>query len=98
MIEIMVDGIGILEDKLSVGDIIKVQFVTEDTDSKALGGSNLERSGYYLIQNCRHIFADERHDAVLMICKVAQTKIVNDDSLYEPSELSEVVVTAQRRE
>ena len=97
MIEIMVDGIGILEDKLSVGDIIKVQFVTEDTESRALGGSNLERSGYYLIQNCRHIFAEERHDVVLMICKVAQTEIINDDSLYEPSELSEVVVTAQRR-
>ena len=98
MLEIVVDGIGILEDKLSVGDIIKVQFVTEDTESKALGGSNLERSGYYLIQNCRHIFERERHDAVLMICKVAQTEIVNDDSLYEPTELSEVVVTAQRRE
>ena len=97
MIEIMVDGIGILEDKLSVGDIIKVQFVTEDTESKALGGSNLERSGYYLIQNCRHIFETERHDAVLMICKVAQTKIENDDSLYEAPELSEVVVDAQRR-
>ena len=81
MLEIEVDGIGILEDELSVGDIIKVRFVTEDLESKTLTGSNLERSGYYLIQNCRHIFTRERHDAVLMICKVAQTDIVNDSSL-----------------
>ena len=81
MLEIEVDGIGILEDELSVGDIIKVRFVTSDLESKTLTGSDTERSGYYLIQNCRHIFTRERHDAVLMICKVAQTDIVNDSSL-----------------
>ena len=81
MLEIEVDGVGILEDELSVGNVIKVHFLTEDTASDTLTGSNTERSGYYLIQNCRHIFDRERHDAVLMICKVAQTDIVNDDSL-----------------
>ena len=81
MLEIEVDGIGILEDELSVGDIIKVRFVTSDLESKTLTGSNTERSGYYLIQNCRHIFTRERHDAILMICKVAQSDIVNDSSL-----------------
>jgi len=80
-LEIETDGIGILEDKLSVGDIIKVRFVTEDTASKTLTGSNEERSGFYLIQNCRHIFSRERHNAILMICKVAQTNIVNDSSV-----------------
>ena len=81
MLEIEVDGIGILEDELSVGDIIKVRFVTENLESKTLTGSNIERSGYYLIQNCRHIFTRERHDAILMISKVAQIDIVNDSSL-----------------
>jgi len=81
MLEIEVDGIGILEDELSVGDVIKVRFVTEDLTSKTLTGSNKERSGYYLIQNCRHIFSRERHDAILMICKVAQSEIVNDSSV-----------------
>jgi hypothetical protein len=81
MLEIEVDGIGILEDELSVGDVIRVRFVTEDLTSKTLTGSNKERSGYYLIQNCRHIFSRERHDAILMICKVAQSEIVNDSSL-----------------
>ena len=81
MLEIEVDGVGILEDELSVGNVIKVHFLTEDLSSTTLTGSNTERSGYYLIQNCRHIFDRERHDAVLMICKVAQTDIVNDDSL-----------------
>ena len=80
-LEIEVDGIGILEDELSVGDIIKVRFVTEDLSSTTLTGSNTERSGYYLIQNCRHIFSRERHNAILMICKVAQTNIVNDSSV-----------------
>jgi hypothetical protein len=81
MLEIEVDGIGILEDELSVGDIIRVRFVTENLESKTLTGSNTERSGYYLIQNCRHIFTRERHDAILMICKVAQSEIVNDSSM-----------------
>ena len=81
MLEIEVDGIGILEDVLSVGDIIKVRFVTEDLSSTTLTGSNTERSGYYLIQNCRHIFNRERHDAVLMICKIAQADILNDNSM-----------------
>ena len=81
MLEIEVDGIGILEDELSVGDIIKVRFVTEDLSSTTLTGSNTERSGYYLIQNCRHIFNRERHDAVLMICKIAQADILNDNSM-----------------
>lgn len=81
MLEIEVDGIGMLEDELSAGDIIKVRFVTEDLTSKTLTGSNTERSGYYLIQNCRHIFTRERHDAILMICKVAQSEIINDSSL-----------------
>ena len=83
MIEITVDGIGILEDKLSVGDVIKVRFVTEDLTSNTISGSNLERSGYYLIQNCRHIFNRERHDAVLLISKVAELIIVNDNSTSE---------------
>jgi hypothetical protein len=83
MLEIEVDGIGILEDVLSVGDIIKVRFVTEDLSSTTLTGSNTERSGYYLIQNCRHIFNRERHDAVLMICKIAQDGIGNDNSMDE---------------
>ena len=77
MIEIEVDGIGLLEDELSVGNLIKVRFVTENIqEDNPDTQSNEERSGYYLIQNCRHVFTRERHDAVLMICKVAESSIV----------------------
>ena len=77
MIEIEVDGIGLLEDELSVGNLIKVRFVTENIqEDNPDTQSNEERSGYYLIQNCRHVFTRERHDAVLMICKVAENSIV----------------------
>ena len=83
MLEITIDGFGILEDRLSVGDVIRVRFATEDLDSRTLSSSNLERSGFYLIQNCRHLFSRERHDAVLLISKVVDTDIVNDDSQRE---------------
>jgi hypothetical protein len=81
MLEINIDGVGLLEDKLSVGDIIKINFLTADTGTGIDVGSNTQRSGFYLIQSCRHIFGIERHNAVLFISKIAETDIVNDDTL-----------------
>ena len=77
MLEINIDGIGLLEEKLSVGDIIKVRFLSADTDPDVPVGSNTERSGFYLIQSVRHIFGIERHNAVVFISKVAETDIVD---------------------
>ena len=81
-LSVTVDGIGVLEDQLSVGDVIKVNFLTADTENYATSGSNTERSGFYLIQKTRHIFRGG-HNVVLSICKVAQTDIVNDTSLFD---------------
>ena len=61
----------------SVGDIIKVRFLSADTDPDVPVGSNTERSGFYLIQSVRHIFGIERHNAVVFISKVAETDIVD---------------------
>ena len=77
MLEINIDGIGLLEEKLSVGDIIKVRFLSADTDPDVPVGSNTERGGFYLIQSVRHIFGIERHNAVVFISKVAETDIVD---------------------
>jgi len=77
MLEIDIDGIGLLEEEISVGDVIKVRFLISDTDTSVDVGSNTERSGFYLIQSVRHIFGIERHNAVLFISKVAEIDIVN---------------------
>ena len=81
-LSVTVDGVGILEDQLSVGDIIKVNFLTADTENYTTSASSIERSGFYLIQKTRHIFGS-RHNVVLSICKVAQTETVNDNSLWD---------------
>ena len=81
-LSVTVDGVGILEDQLSVGDIIKVNFLTADTENYTTSASSIERSGFYLIQKTRHIFGS-RHNVVLSICKVAQTDTVNDNSLWD---------------
>jgi len=82
MLEINIDGIGLLEDRLSVGDIIRIRFLTSDTERDAEINEGTERSGYYLIQNCRHIFTRERHNAVLFVSKIAASDIANDGSVF----------------
>lgn len=88
-IDITVTGITLLKEKLGVGDIIELVFKTSNTDNFSEVNSNTERSGYYLIQACRHIMKGSVHDAVLSVCKVAETKIVVVNNPYEDSFLDD---------
>lgn len=83
MIDITVSGVSLMKDKLSVGDVIELVFKNSDTENYEAAENNLERSGYYLIHCCRHIFKGPDHSSILTLSKVRDTNLVSVKSPWE---------------
>jgi len=73
MMEVIVPGAGFLISQASVGDIIRINVISDiidtETDSLKL---DLLRSGDFLIYNVRHNFRDTRHDVAMTVCKITR--------------------------
>jgi hypothetical protein len=76
MIEVVLPGITFLaalgpgNSGVSVGDIIKVDFLNSDVNEDKEETYNLERSGYYLVNKCRNLFRDTTHEVIISISKL----------------------------
>lgn len=73
MMEVIVPGAGFLISQASVGDIIRIDVLSDVIDNQRDELKlDLLRSGNFLIYNVRHNFRDTRHDVALTVCKITR--------------------------
>jgi hypothetical protein len=70
MFDITVPGAGFIVSKASVGDIVKINVLSDDNNPKSEQKFDELRSGEFLIYNARHTFKDTRHDVAMTVCKL----------------------------
>lgn len=70
--ELTVPGAGFIVSKASVGDIVKIQTISDDGDPQSTEPFDLLRTGEFLIYNTRHTFKNTRHDVVMTVCKLVR--------------------------
>jgi hypothetical protein len=70
--ELTVPGAGFIVAKASVGDIVKIQTISDDGDPQSTEPFDLLRTGEFLIYNTRHTFKNTRHDVVMTVCKLVR--------------------------
>lgn len=72
MFEVTVPGGGFIVSKASVGDMVRIETISDDGDSKASVSFDQLRTGDFLIYNTRHTFKNTRHDVVMTVCKLVK--------------------------
>lgn len=70
--EVTVPGAGFIVSKASVGDMVKIETISDDPDPNATNPLDQLRSGDFLIYNTRHTFKGNRHDVVMSVCKLVR--------------------------
>lgn len=70
--ELTVPGAGFIVSKASVGDVVRVETLSDDGDSKSTLSFDQLRTGDFLIYNTRHTFKNTRHDVVMTVCKLVK--------------------------
>lgn len=70
--EITVPGGGFIVSKASVGDIVRIETLSDDPDPNSTQPLDQLRSGDFLIYNTRHTFKNTRHDVVMTVCKLVR--------------------------
>lgn len=77
MMNIIVPGTALIYSKVSVGDIIRCNFITSRMNTSIENSEELldkDKSGDYVIYATRHIFKDSRHFVSLNISKIQKSK------------------------
>jgi hypothetical protein len=73
MYEVTVPGAGFIISKASVGDIIRINVISDNTNNdKSSEKFDRLRSGDFLIYSARHTFKDTRHDVAMSVCKLTR--------------------------
>jgi hypothetical protein len=72
MFEVTVPGAGFIVSKASVGDMVRIETISDDGDSKTSISFDQLRTGDFLIYNTRHTFKNTRHDVVMTVCKLVK--------------------------
>ncbi len=72
MFEVTVPGAGFVVSKSSVGDIVRIDTLSDDGDNTTSATFDQLRSGDFLIYNTRHTFKGNRHDVVMSVCKLVR--------------------------
>jgi hypothetical protein len=72
MFEVTVPGAGFIVSKASVGDIVRIDTLSDDGDNTTSATFDQLRSGDFLIYNTRHTFKGNRHDVVMSVCKLVR--------------------------
>lgn len=75
MLNIVVPGVGIIHSKVSVGDTIKVNFLSSNSSNDSLDTETLtdkNKSGNYMIYSTRHTFRDTKHFVSMAITKLTK--------------------------
>jgi len=69
---VVIEGSALLTTGISVGDIIDLAILGDDSQAAAAGASPLSQrySGNFLIYNLRHVFTSEAHNCVLDVVKL----------------------------
>lgn len=70
MFDVTVPGAGFIVSKASVGDIVRINVLSDDNDPNSEQKFDELRSGEFLIYNARHTFKDTRHDVAMTVCKL----------------------------
>jgi hypothetical protein len=70
MIEVSLPGIEIWQKELSVGDVLEMQYFSSTTDDQDAGKISVQRSGFFLIYDLRHLFQTGYHTVTCSLCKV----------------------------
>lgn len=71
-LELTVPGAGFIISKASVGDIVKIETISDDPDPNSTNPLDSLRSGDFLIYNTRHTFKGNRHDVTMSVCKLVR--------------------------
>lgn len=73
ILDVTLSGYNIMEEKLSPGDVIKLNFDTQNVDDDGASTSKFDErtSGFYLILSGRHIFNGSKHRVIFSCAKVA---------------------------
>ena len=74
VLEVTVSGYSVMQEQISVGDVVSLDFQTQRTDTEI--GSPIDRrdertSGFYLIVGTRNMFSGTKHRVVMSCAKVA---------------------------
>lgn len=72
MFEVTVPGAGFIVSKASVGDMVRIETISDDGDNKSTVSFDQLRTGDFLIYNTRHTFKNTRHDVVMTVCKLVK--------------------------
>jgi len=72
MFDVTVPGAGFIVSKASVGDIVKLNVLSDNSDPDSEDKFDKLRSGEFLIYNARHTFKDTRHDVAMTVCKIVR--------------------------
>jgi hypothetical protein len=73
MFEVTVHGAGFMIAKASVGDIVRINVLSDDINASTTKNNfDSLRSGDFMIYNVRHTFKDTRHDVAMTVCKLVR--------------------------
>ena len=73
MFEVTVPGAGFMIARASVGDIVRIDVLSDDIDASTTGNNfDALRSGDFMVYNVRHTFKDTRHDVAMTVCKLVR--------------------------
>lgn len=79
-IDITVSGLALFLGKVTVGDMIRVNFLTSDVKLDNINDESsfdLSKSGDYMIQKTRHVFKQTEHNVTLTITKLNKLQYGN---------------------
>lgn len=70
MFDVTVPGPGFIRSGGAVGDIVRINVLSDDNSPEAPEPLDVLRSGDFLIYNTRHTFKDTRHDVAMTVLKL----------------------------